>query len=275
MIKKKDFSIIDNEVKLALHEAFEFIKLNCVDHDYILFLADGEFKEKMVGSQLRLNPYSIDNREDYLKDETRQNFFIQFMRSFYSFPKKRPRVDDDEYRLTMELMIYTHIWESKGFLKQLHRIASLSNSESYKWKVEVPEMSKHEFIRASIRDILRQNNLGLAGVISKGFHTSLRNAFAHSEYHFNNHTKQIRLDTYKGASWDIKEISFDDWTKRFAYTALLSYHFYNERALRRQSLIKDFKKDNYLIVHPITERRFKLSTIYYDLHLDRFSFSRT
>lgn len=275
MITRKEFSKIDKEVMDSLHQAFDFIKLNCVDHDYILFLADGEFKEKMIGSALRLNPYSIDNREDYHKDQTRQNFFIQFMRLFYAFPKSKPRVADDEYRLTMELMIYTHIWESKGFLKQLYRIASLSNGESYKWKVVIPEMSKHAFIRKKIREVLRPNCVGLAEIIDKGFHTSLRNAFAHSEYHFNFHMKHIRLDTYKGESWDIENISFDDWTKRFAYTALLSYHFFNERALRRKSLISDFKRDHYLIVHPITERRFKFRTIYYDLHWDRFSFSRT
>ena len=263
MITKKEFSIIDNEVKASIHEAFEFIRLNCIDHNYILFLADGEFQQRLKGSILKLNPYTIDNREDYSKDKSRQNFFIQFMRQFYSFPKKKPKTDDNEFLLTMELMIYTHIWESKPFLKQLYRLAALSSDISYQWKVEVPDMSKHEFIREKIRDVLDSKNLKLADVISKGFHTSLRNAFAHSEYYFNESTKLIHLETYKGASWDIRNISFDDWTKRFAYSALLSYYFFNERAIRRKSLVTDFGRSEFLIVHPITENRFKIRTMYF------------
>lgn len=274
MITRKEFAKIDKEVKDSLHEAFENLRLNCVDHNYILFLADGEFQERLKNSHLKLNPYSIDNRGDRYKDQSRQNFFIRFMQLFYSFPKGKPKTDDNEFRLTMELMIYSHIWESKPFLKQLYRLASLSSGDNYKWAVDIPEMSKHEFIRENIRDVFKVKKLRLADVITKGFHTSLRNAFAHSEYQFNNHSKHIYLDTYKGAAWDIKNISFDDWTKRFAYSALLSYHFFNERIRKRQDLINDFGTDKFLIIHPVTETKFRARHIYYELEFDRFSFER-
>lgn len=274
MITSNEFALIDTEVKESLKEAFEYIKDNCIDHDYVLFLADGEYKEKYKNTHLRLNPYTIDNREDKYKDESRQNFFIKFMETFYSFPKNSPQTDDNEFRLTMELMIYTHIWESKPILKQLYRFASLTNAKSYHWSVEVPEMSKHEFIRDNIRDVFKSKKLRLADVITKGFHTSLRNAFAHSEYQFDNKNRLIHLDTYKGATWDIKNISFDEWTKRFAYTSLLSYHFFNERISRRRNLVKDFGKDNFLIIHPITETKFRTKTIFYEPKWDRFSFHR-
>jgi hypothetical protein len=267
MITKANFTQIDNEVKNSLEEAFAFLKTKCVDHNYILFLADGELKEKYEG----FNPYSIDNREDRYKDQTRLNFFIKFMETFYSF-KNVNQTDDNEFRLTMELMIYTHIWESKPFLKQLYRLASLANGKSYEWYVEVPEMSKHNYIREDIRNILKTKKLKLSSVISKGFHTSLRNAFAHSEYQFDEHNKQIHLDTYKGGAWDISKISYDDWTKRFVYTALLSYHFLNVKAQKRKSLPVDFGRDKYLIIHPITQTRFRVSTIHYELKYDRFYF---
>lgn len=274
MITRNEFVQIDNEVKYSLHEAFEYLRNNCIDHNYVLFLADGEYKEELKKSHLRLNPYSIDNKEDRYKDQSRQNFFIKFMQLFYSFPKRRPRTDDNEFRLTMELMIYTHIWESKPFLKQMYRLASLAKGANYEWSVEVPEMSKHEFIRENIRDVLKALNLSLNTVITNGFHTSLRNAFAHSEFQIDNHNKLIHLDTYKGASWDIKRISFDEWTKRFAYSALLSYHFFNERAIKRKDLINDFGTDKFLIIHPITKTKFKARYIYYDLEWDRFNFTR-
>ncbi len=272
MITRKEFAKIDQEVKDSLHETFEHLRHNCIDHNYILFLADGEYQEYLKKSHLKLNPYSIDNREDRYKDQSRQNFFIRFMQLFYSFPKGRPKTDDNEFRLTMELMIYTHIWESKPFLKQLFRLASLAKGDSYKWVVEVPEMSKHEFIREEIRDILKAKNLSLHDVITKGFHTSLRNAFAHSEFQIDNHNKLIHLHTYKGALWDLKSISFDDWTKRFAYSSLLSYHFFNERVRKRKDLINDFGSDRFLVIHPINETKFRARYIHYEPKWDRFSF---
>lgn len=272
MITRTEFAQIDQEVIDSLEEAFNYLKFNCVDHNYILFLADGEYKEEYKNSHLKLNPFTIDNREDRYKDQSRLNFFIQFMKTFYSFPSSINQTDDNEFRLTMELMIYTHIWESKPFLKQLYRLASLADGKSYQWEVIVPEMSKHNYIRDDIRNTLKEKKLKLATVISKGFHTSLRNAFAHSEYQLDENNKFIHLDTYKGGAWDIQKISYDDWTKRFAYSALLSYHFLNVRASKRKSLPQDFGKSEYLIIHPINQTSFRASKIYYDTQWDRFSF---
>ncbi len=146
------------------------------------------------------------------------------MQTFYGFPKGTSKTDDNEYRLAMELMVYTHIWESERFLKELYRFASLTNKKSYDWEVIVPESSKHEFIRKNIRDVFKANGLQLADIITKGFHTSLRNAFAHSQYLLDDYNKKIHLDTFKGDySWDIENISYDEWTKRFLYSSLLSF----------------------------------------------------
>ena len=194
------------------------------------------------------------------------------MKTFYSFPSSINQTDDNEFRLTMELMIYTHIWESKAFLKQLFRLASLVNGKSYQWEVVVPEMSKHSYIRNDIRSILEAKQLKLGNIIFKAFHTSLRNAFAHSEYQLDENNKLIHLDTYKGGTWDIQNISYDDWTKRFVYSALLSYHFLNVRARNRKSLPRDFGKSEYLIIHPINQTSFRATKIYYDNKLDSFRF---
>lgn len=272
MITKEEFKKIDSEVKSSLEEAFDFLKNNCVDYNYIIYLADGEYHEKYRNSDLNLNPYTIDNRGDRHKDLSRQNFFIQFMKTFYSFQNDIKETFDDEYILTMELMVYTHLWESKPFLRQLYRLADLINGKSYSWKVSVPDMSKHIYIRKEIRDILKSKNLSLANIITNGFHTSLRNAFAHSEYQIDIRNKFIYLDTFKGGNWDIERISFDDWTIRFVYSALFSYHFLNLKAQKRAELVKDFGTNEFLIIHPITENRFTARRIYYDVDYNRFSF---
>lgn len=267
MITYTEFSKIDEYVKESVTEVFEFLKKKSMY--YILFLANGEYKPDKFGSTVELNPYMIDSREDEYKDEARYKFLIEFMKLFYSFPNKTD-VDDSEFRIHMELMVYTHIWESKPFLKQLFRIANLIDNKQYPWEVNIPENSKHEFIRFQIRDVLKKHQLKLAEVISNGFHTSLRNAFAHSEYYFNNFNKKIFLDTYKGKSWDIPEISYDDWAKRFAHSVLLSYHFYSTMHNTRKSLSVDYSTNQFVIILPKDINRFQAVYISYDSFYDKF-----
>ncbi|MBC6608488.1 hypothetical protein H8B13_16800 [Hymenobacter sp. BT188] len=131
MITKTDFTSIEQEVIESLEEAFSYLKTHSIDNSYILFLADGEYKEKYKKSSIKLNPFTIDNIEDRDKDQSRLNFFIKFMNSFYSFSDSINQTKDNEFRLTMELMIYTHVWESKSYLKQLYRLASLIDGKSY------------------------------------------------------------------------------------------------------------------------------------------------
>lgn len=271
MITRIDFASIDKEVKGSVIECLDYIRNCCSDHNYLLFLADAEYQPQYYGTGF--SPYVIENKIDHYKDETRQRFFTQFMETFYSFANNLQQTTDNEYRLTMELMVYCHLWESKPFLKQLFRLSSLVSGKPYEWKVEVPEMSKHDYIRKAIRDTFKKSGLSIADIISKGFHTSLRNAFAHSEYGIDEKYSIISLDTYKGAAWDIKDITFDDWTIRFVYSAFLYYHFLNEKQRKRESINKDLGKNHYKVVHPINDHKFRIVNISYVEDGDRFVFS--
>jgi hypothetical protein len=270
MITHQDFATIDNEVQEALREAFDFVKRRSMD--FVLFLANGELRPDIAGGQLNLNPYTIDNREDRYKDKDRNDFLVEFMRTFYSFPAKAP-LEDVIQRLHMELMIYTHIWESKPFLRQLYRLTALAQGKLYPWSVNVPDMSKHDYIRNDIRKPLKAFGLKLSNVITSGFHTTIRNAFAHSEYYFNEHTKEIILDSYTGKAWDMHTISFDDWSKRFAYSVLLSYHFHNIVYQYRAALPAELNTTRFVIAHPLNDRTTRARFIEYDVNANSFHFS--
>lgn len=273
MISFTEFKNIDVEVKNAVISAFDYSIAYNREDSYILFLANGEYHSEFDGPNRRVNPYTIDNRLDIYKDESRFRFFIEFMRTYYSFPAGATRNDDNEYRITIEMMVYSHIWESKPFLKQLFKLSALCAKKGFIWNVSVPDMSKHEFIRNEIRSLFKESNLDLADIISKGFHTSLRNAFAHAEYSVDITNSRIVLDTYKPhLSWDIREISFDDWTKKFIYTALLAYHFENEKLKRRKSITKDFGKSEFLVIHPISKNKFTIREIICDQNQDSIYF---
>jgi hypothetical protein len=252
MITNERFHDIDTEIKNSIIQTLQSIKSTSLS-DYILLLADGEYREEMLlNTSLNLSPYLIDYTMDRYKDVTRLTFLADFLNTFYSFSSDKLPLDDNEQRLHIELMIYTHIWESKPFLKKLYRLSHIANGEAYEWQVVLPDMSKHDFIRNDIRKTFEKSNNHISQIIKNGFHTSLRNAFAHSEYYFDKANKEttIYLDNYKGNDWELREISLTDWCQRFVYSALLSYHFINSISLCRKKLITDFGTNIFTIKHP-------------------------
>jgi hypothetical protein len=171
-------------------------------------------------------------------------------------------------------MVYTHIWEAKPFLKKLYRLAHLWNGERYAWNVQIPDMSKHNFIRTDIRKIFEDKKSPLFQIIKNGFHTSLRNAFAHSEYHFDtmNAGRRIILNKKNKESWELKEISFNDWSRRFAYSALLSYYLFDLAYQHKTNIIESTGTDRFLINLPSRMNNSRLVWINYDKPINRFIF---
>ena len=276
MITRAEFASIDAEIKKALQDTFDNIR-NSNHGDYALFLSDAEYKKEYDAATSKLNPYIIDNRIDRYKDEGRLKFMSEFLSTFYAFPSSQVSTDDNEQRVHMELMVYTHIWESKPFLKKLYRLAHLNNGEQYNWNVEVPDMTKHKFIRDDVRKTFEDAGNPLAEIIRKGCHTSLRNAFAHSEYSFDtmNDNRRIILDNYNGDdSWELAQISYDDWSKRFVYSVLLSYHLMSLAYTNRIMLIKNLKTDTFQIKHPTKAKSFNFIWVKYSKDNDSFSFER-
>lgn len=218
MITKEKFVEIRNEVSAAIEEAFDRAA-KCGINGYSLFLVLAEYQASLEGTNM--SPYIIEYQIDKYKDYSRQKFLVDFLNKYYSFPDKQ--TTDEDYKLTLELLVYSHIWESKPFLKSLKRLTELVVGNDYLWNVEIPDMGKHDFIRTSIRDELKKANCKLEDVITKGYHSSLRNAFAHSDYSIDSRSKIIHLDNYKGENWALENISFDDWSIRFIYSFLISY----------------------------------------------------
>lgn len=272
MITKVDFASIDSEVKAALTTALDHVRDNSPEN-YVLFLADGEYKSTYANQ--KFNPNVIDNREDRYKDETRLRFFVQFLQTFYSFPQGIEQTDDNEQRLHMELMVYSHIWEADPFLKKLFRLASIFDGNSYPWKVDVPPMGKHKFIREETRDVFRKHGHALDAVITNGFHSSIRNAFAHSEYSFDEKKRLIWFDNYDETDkWSLQNIGYDDWSRRFVYSAFLGYFLVKISHEKRIRLVEDFGKDTFTIDHPSKEGGTNRINIHYRAEYDSFNFVR-
>ncbi|GEM_PF-580732 len=274
MVSKQRFLEIKAEVESAVIELFDYVAEH--NNNYILILADAEYKDHYSGQQA----YVIANMEDYYKEHSRLEFSQHFLNAHYTFGQGQSETTDALNKVYLEMMVYCHIWESTKFLKQLFRMCELALGKVFPWEIDdFPESGKHKIIRETIRSGFEEKNLKVADVITKGFHTSLRNSFLHGEFEINEKNKRIRLHTYRSQrklkSFELNEISFDEWTERFLYSAFLNYCYINEKEKRRQNVIKDFKSDEFLIVHPRSKTSFGTTKIYFDDSRKAFSFYRT
>lgn len=273
MITRTEFAAIDTEIKKSIDDTLNDLRA-ANQNDYALFLADGEYRKEYENAASGFNPNVIDYRMDRYKDASRLTFLSEFLSTFYAFPSTQNATDDNQQRLHMELMVYSHIWEAKPFLKKLYRLAHLNNGEQYVWDVNIPDMGKHEFIRNDIRKTFEDKGNNLFQIIKNGFHTSLRNAFAHAEYFFDtmNGNKRIILDNYNGEPWELQEVTFDDWSKRFVYSALLSYHLLSLTHKYRTELVESTGTDLFQVKQPSKVNGFNFVWIKYTKEHDRFNF---
>ena len=263
MIKRLRFRQIKLEVEQAVNEAFEQAKANQTNDDFYLFLCIAQYVESFKTSGK--NPHVIDYRLDGRQDELRLSTLIEYINHYYSFDGAN--TVDSGFSLTLELMIYTHMWESKPLLKQLKRLVDLTESNRYNWDIQVPDMSKHGFIREEIRDKLKGQNLKLHEVISKGYHSQLRNAFAHSDYFISLEETNIVLLNYNEPSWQIPSITLDDWTERFCYTFLLSFYLHNKFQEEKSAL----SSGDYYVKLKDNDGNEQNGIITYNIEIDSFS----
>lgn len=233
MIKVERFKEIKDEVEQAVEELFEFAKNNQKDkNDYYLFLANCCYVPKEDDKIEYIESYSeyvIDYSIDRLIDYDRIEFLTRYINSYYSFSELDKTTDELE-AVTIEMMIYTHIWEADNFLKQLKQISNLCLNKEYDWKVKAPNSengeSKQKFIREELKDKFKEKGLKIAEVMKKGYRSQLRNAFAHCNYSFFKE-ERIDLHNYKPNSYEVKNITFNEWTEYFCYSFLFNYFFLN------------------------------------------------
>lgn len=270
MITKTDFDTIYNVTELSVIKTLNFIKENRSNDAYVLILAEADFNAKVEG--MGLNPFVIDSFVDKRKDNTRLDYAMDFLNDNYSF-EHTDTVEDKLRRIHEELMIYTHVWESKPFLKKLYQVGQVALTDQFVWIVEIPETGKSKFINEKIIKSHRDVGSPLAEIIENGFHRSIRNAFAHSEYVLNAEEKYIKLNNYKGKPYELDRVSFNDWTRRFAYSVILNYHFLNEIHKRRISLVQDFGTDTFSMIMPVSRTEERVMTIVYNQEQDSFIFN--
>ena len=122
-----------------------------------------------------------------------------------------------EYDINIQLMVYTHVWESDWLLKQLERIASILSGKGYVWKSCVDSCSKSNFIKDHILKQL-EGHSNLYDLIGRIYSDTLRNDFAHSSYYIDMDESAIK--SRKHGLLEENVIPFDEWEDIFVHISL-------------------------------------------------------
>lgn len=69
--------------------------------------------------------------------------------------------------------------------------------------MQIMEIQNKNLIRDTLRDGFNRKSLKIADIISKGYRSQFRNAFAHSDYSFGLNEDRINLHNYKPNSYEI------------------------------------------------------------------------
>lgn len=250
--------------------------------DFVLLLAKGDYYELLSRTDIDLSPYVIeDPTADYM-DRTRLNFLASYINDYSARLREDIYSDDDarEYEMSIQMMVYTHVWESHLMLKDLERIANILAGKGYVWKSSVKSTKKSSFIRQNIITKLQGADNALANILKNSYSDQLRNDFAHSTYYLD--FKDGMIYSHGHTLYGGPNISFLDWEEKFMYSIMLSYHLIKLLDEIKHSFIDDYGAEPILVERPLKankqkRQRFlivpKLDPAYNDGHI-RFDFVR-
>jgi hypothetical protein len=119
--------------------------------------------------------------------------------------------------LSIEMMIYTHVWESEYFLKSLVRLAGILNDKGYIWEPEIDSQGKWDFMKENVIQPIEPSCPELANIIQKAYSSDIRNAFAHSLYNIDPQRRNIHIRPKRGN----QTFSFEAFQEKFLYSVIL------------------------------------------------------
>ena len=226
-----NIAAIQEEIFEAIDEAFNAMARK--DYiSYILFIGRAD-----VISGLKVHVGTdcvIDYHGDTIYDQTRARFYLRYLRRNYNkdgFSYKGEEGIDDMH---VELMIYSHLWDSSDFIKSLMRIASIVSGKGYIWQPQIDWQHKDIFMEKWVITPLKSAGLQLGDLVEKYYDPSIRNAFAHSLYSIEEGQRKITVRPRKG----MKTLSFDEFQSLFLHSVILMNKLENAIAFNHDEAAK-------------------------------------
>lgn len=200
---------------------------------YALFLASA-YKDELYSRIPPYVPFATEFVYEQYIDETRNSFLSEYLMGYEERLRHPDKINCNSvsYDINLQMMIYTHIWESKLFLKRLIRIANIMSYNGYIWDIpfvrknkkdrEV-EVKKGQLIKDTILPLFKNSDSRLYEFLSSCYNSDLRNSFAHSMYTIDENCKKINTieRTFDGFE---SSIDFAEWETLFIKIALFNFH---------------------------------------------------
>lgn len=230
---------IINQVSSSIDEVFE----QMAKEDFTSFILLVGRADIVPGlSSYAKTDCVIDYQLDRYYDETREGFYLRYLNRNYSKEGFKYDGESGVDDLSIELMIYMHLWDSMYFLKSLARIAAIVDCKGYLWKPNIPENGKYNFVQNNIVKPLKDNNLAIGGFIEQAYSSDIRNAFAHSLYTIDKDSKKIY---FRPKTRQII-FSFDEFQDKFLKSVVLMNILHNALELNHNK----FASQNTVLTPP-------------------------
>ena len=201
------------EIEDAIKAAFDAV-IETNPTAYVLLVGRADIVPELKG--ITKTTCVIDYQMDRYNDKTREGFYLRYMNRRYNSDGFHYEGEEGIDDLFVEMMIYSHLWDSHYYLKTLKRIAGIISDGKYLWNVSIPERGKWNFMQDIISQ-LKGNNLKLGDIIEKCYKSDIRNAFAHSLFDIDIDGRTITTQTNIG----INKISFDRFQEMFLYSVIV------------------------------------------------------
>lgn len=211
---------IRENVDNAINMAFQMIARED-NTSFILYIGRADIMRGLA--KFAKSDCVIDYQLDRYHDDTREGFYLRYMNRNYSKDGFKYEGENGLDDLSIEMMIYTHIWESDYFLKSLVRLAGILSGKGYLWNPKIPSRGKWKFMKESIIQPISSVLPKFAEIISIAYSSDIRDSFAHSLYTVDYKRRNIYIRPERGH----QTISFDTFQEKFLYSVILMNRLQN------------------------------------------------
>lgn len=252
-----EFEFYEQEVVDYINKLLDKVKEKSFS-DYVLLLSRAGYQ--VENEKTFLSPYVIQSNLEIMQDMSRQQFLHTYLNQYVSLLNENVFMSNEikEFNINIQLMIYSHVWESHRFLMNLKRISSILSGKGYAWIIsfertqkkasnkKIP-INKGKMIKEEILEPLCSFEEKIGTFLSGLYDSVIRNAYTHSLYQINMDEGKIRFlksETYS----EEKEVDFFDWEQTFLYSILFSYHLTKSIMDRLNSFLEDYPNTSKVVI---------------------------
>ena len=236
--RKSEMSVlqaIDNEVGSAIEEALLTLYEISQPNFCLLIARAGvnPIQENIEGVR-----YLMDNVWDVYHDETRQQFYLNYLNANYSKGVLNYTENDGLDKLYIEMMIYSHLWDSQRFLKDIYRISTMIAGKPYDWELDLEDGLSYKKMKDEIITPLKAKGLKLGEIIDSCYSSHIRNSFAHSLFDIDIQPRVIHLRSKHIKNYEDSRLTFEAFQDKFLHSIFLCYCLTNIIDINRLKFAK-------------------------------------